>query len=135
MKDRQGVAAVLLFAAAITIACTDGGGDADRIATPSPFKSPSSQRSLGASAGVAVRENTPGAVITPAEFHRRNPMDVVGVLHNRALNAFHSEIKQHRHRSLTGLCEDAVNLVMGLSRFGGRVSNRNYAACNSNSCS
>ncbi len=90
------------LAGGIMVACSDA---------PSGVHVVAEKTSQHATAPLSISKQTvrSASLVTAAEFHRRNPMDWVGVAHNGGIDLIRAEIRGHR-LPWKGMCETVSQL-------------------------
>jgi hypothetical protein len=102
--------ASLVAATGLAVACSDAA--ITPAASPSFVERPVSPAPAHAGGAASSKGDEQPERVTAAEFHRRNPMDWVGVMHNRGLDVFRAELRSRKHRNLQQLCRDLIDLAL-----------------------
>jgi hypothetical protein len=103
--------AALGTAVGFAAACTDATEPPANTAPHSQATAPATPAPGIAETGTRSRTDRPGTSAA-AEFHRANRMDWVGVAHNRGLDVFRAELRAHKYRSLSQLCEGVLEMTL-----------------------
>lgn len=103
--------AALGTAVGFAAACTDATEPPANTAPHSQATAPATPAPGAVETGTRSRDDGRGTS-TAAAFHRANRMDWVGVAHNHGLDVFRANLRAHKYRSLSQLCEGVVELTL-----------------------